>query len=124
MHIDSLHTLAASNSTGVLLWAGILIVVAMIGGFIITMVRRNMLGDHARDDAGSMMEQMRKMVERGQMTQEEFDLAKKTIIEKARAGIDRPAAPPPAHPAKPGPAPLPDTEKPDSGPTATSDGSA
>jgi uncharacterized membrane protein SpoIIM required for sporulation len=88
------HTLAMSPTTTILLWAGILIVLAMLGGFAITVVRRNMLGDHTPNDAGSMMEQMRKMVDRGQMTQQEFDLARRKIVERAKQSRDEPTESP------------------------------
>lgn len=81
-------TLAMSPTTSILLWAGALIVLAMIGGFVIMVFRRRALGrDEARNDAG-LMEQLRGMVDRGEMTQAEFDQARRKIVERAAA--DRP----------------------------------
>lgn len=90
---------SASNTTGVLLWAGVLIVVAMVGGVVIAMVRRNMLGEPDAGDDGSMLDQMRRMVDRGEMSQQEFDLARRKIIERAQAARESRA--PDSDPADP-----------------------
>lgn len=84
-------TLAMSPTASILLWAGVLIVLAMIGGFVIMLLRRRLLGrDETASDVG-LMDQLRGMVERGEMTREEFDLARRKIVERAAA--DRPSRP-------------------------------
>lgn len=76
--------LAATSTTSVLIWVGALIVIAMVGGLVMLAVRRRMFSEpDAGADAG-LMEQLRRMVERGEMTQDEYDLARRKIVERAR----------------------------------------
>jgi len=91
--LTGFSTLALSPTTGVLLWAGVLIVVAMIGGIVIVVFRRRMLSNDSGTSDATLMEQLRGMVERGEMTPEEFDRARRKIIERASA--DRPKPPGP-----------------------------
>lgn len=80
-------TLANTPVTSILLWVVILIAVLLVGAIGIFALRRSMFSDqtHKADNAG-LMEQMRRMVERGEMTQAEFDQARRAIIDKAKAG--------------------------------------
>lgn len=83
--------LANSPVSSVLLWVVVLIALVLAGAIGVFALRRSILGDRGSGaDHGGLMEQMRRMVERGEMTQDEFDLARRTIVEKARA--DRVAA--------------------------------
>ncbi len=82
-----MELLAATPTSGVLLWVGVLIVVAMVGGLVMVLVRRSMLGEPPDSGDAGLMEQLRGMVERGEMTQEEYDLARRKIVERARAGM-------------------------------------
>lgn len=79
-------TLASTPVTAILLWVVILIAVLLVGAIGIAALRRSMFSDHTHqpDNAG-LMEQMRRMVERGEMTQAEYDQARRAIIEKAKA---------------------------------------
>lgn len=106
--------LGASPTSGVLLWVGILIVLAMLGGLAMLMVRRSMLGELPDAGAdGGLMDRLRGMVERGEMTRAEFDQARRTIVR--RAGARRAPAPeqpgahdspdPPDPPNRPDPTP-------------------
>lgn len=75
--------IAMTPTTSILLWAGVLIVLAMVGGFVIAVFRRRALGrENNRSDIG-LMEQLRGMVESGEMTPEEFDRARRKIVERA-----------------------------------------
>ena len=79
-------TLANTPAAAILLWVVILIAVVLLGAIGIFALRRSMFSDPSRkaDDAG-LMEEMRRMVQRGEMTQDEYDQARRAIIEKAKA---------------------------------------
>lgn len=84
---------ASGGDTGrLLMWVGILIVVVMIGTIVLLMVRKRMMAVDAQDRAGfSTMEEMRAMVARGEMTQEEYEQVRKAMIEKIRQNTGDPA---------------------------------
>jgi hypothetical protein len=78
--------LANTPVSSVLFWVAVLIALLLAGAMGVFALRRSILGDRGGvPDHGGLMEQMRRMVDRGEMTQEEFDLARRTIVEKARA---------------------------------------
>lgn len=79
-------TLANSPVTSVLFWAGVLIVLVLAGAIGIFAMRRSVLGGRGGvpDNAG-MMEQMRRMVKKGEMTQDEYDRARRAIVERAKS---------------------------------------
>lgn len=82
--------LANSPVSSVLLWVAVLIALLLAGALGVFALRRSILGDRGgAADHGGLMEQMRRMVDRGEMTQDEFDLARRTIVQKA--GADRSA---------------------------------
>src|SRR5437868_4412734 len=74
---------AQSGSTRALIWIGALIAVTFMGGFIILAIRRRLLSKSgAADDASSLFDQLRAMRDRGQMTNEEFEAARRSMREK------------------------------------------
>lgn len=81
--------LANTPVLSVLLWVGVLIAVILVGSLGVFALRRSVLGDPSTgaDDAG-LMDRMRRMVEGGEMTQDEYDRARRAIVEKARGGHD------------------------------------
>ena len=89
----ALFTLAAqpragrSSSTDVLLWVGVLIVVTLAGAIVILAIRRRTLAAPRTPDAGSVMEELRGMRDRGQMTQTEFDAAIAAMKARLRAQV-------------------------------------
>lgn len=84
-------TLANSPVSGIVIWAVILIGVALVGALGIFALRRSMFSDQtAQPDNAGLMEQMRRMVERGEMTQAEYEQARRAIVEKARAAREKP----------------------------------
>lgn len=71
-----------------LLGVGILLVVVVLSTFVLLLVRRKMLGSQSQGMAGfSTMEDLREMVDRGEMTKEEYDQVRKTMIDKVRSQI-------------------------------------
>lgn len=88
-----------SSSTDVLLWVGILIVVTLVGAIAILAIRRRTLAGPRTPDAGSLMEELRAMRDRGQMTPQEYDAAITAMKARLRAqvrGSSPPSLPAPA----------------------------
>lgn len=83
---------ASGGDTGrFLAWIGALIVVVVIGTVALLFVRRRMIGRSDTDQGGfSAMEEMRAMVARGEMSQEEFDQVRKAMIDKIKASKNQP----------------------------------
>jgi hypothetical protein len=79
-----------SSSTDVLLWVGVLIVVTLAGAMVILAIRRRTLAGPRTPDAGTLMDQLREMRDRGQMTQAEFDAAIAAMKARLRAQIAPP----------------------------------
>ncbi len=78
---------AAQQKSSVLgtvwLWLGILIVVVIAGGVAIMMYRRKVLAnDDASASAGGMMDDLRRMRDSGQMSQEEYDAVRRNLAAK------------------------------------------
>lgn len=68
-----------------LLGVGILLVVVVVSTVVLLWVRRKMLDSSAQGFAGfSTMEELRTMVARGEMTKEEYEMVRKTMIDKVR----------------------------------------
>lgn len=73
---------ASSTSSG-LLAVGLLIAIAMIGGLAIMAVRKKMLTKDADDSGlGSLMDDLRRSLRAGSITQQEFDAAKRAMVAK------------------------------------------
>lgn len=95
----------------IVLWAGSLIVVALVGGMLILWIRGRLVERRSEAaGAGTTLEQMRRLRDRGQLSQQEFDAARASLISRlsgqpAPAGQAR-AAERPSEPgamlAKPG----------------------
>ncbi|MFI4897361.1 MAG: SHOCT domain-containing protein [Phycisphaerales bacterium JB059] len=80
------------------LWVGALIVVSLVFGFVVMAMRRRLLG---KTDEGvrpaSLLEDLRAMRDRGEISQDEYDSTRATIAARA-AGREPPAKSPPAAP--------------------------
>lgn len=72
---------AATNK--VLLLIGIMIAAVIAGGLIILVLRRRLLQREANDAAaGGLMENLREMVRTGQISEEEFKLARRKMADR------------------------------------------
>ncbi len=83
----------------VLLAVGLLIVLTMVLGLLVMRARRRLLARHEAHDQLSLMESLRRMRDRGDMSVEEFERARKALIDRAArrpapAAGDRPPNPP------------------------------
>ncbi len=78
------------GASGAAFWAMILIVVALAGGVVILAVRKKML-ETPSNDIGSegLFDALRRMRESGEITRDEYDIARRRIVEKAMEGKAR-----------------------------------
>ncbi|MFZ2875394.1 MAG: SHOCT domain-containing protein [Phycisphaerales bacterium] len=80
------------RTTHLVLAIAALIAAVMLLGLIIMVMRKRLLARDSTADAGrSFMEDIRRMRDRGEISQEEFDATRRRIIERAR---QRPEATP------------------------------
>ena len=72
----------------VVLWLGILIVITVVGGLIVLAIRKRILSksSDAADEA-SLMDSLRAMRDRGEMTPEEFEATRRAMIERVRGTL-------------------------------------
>lgn len=66
----------------IVLWVAILIVTALLGGLLIMWVRRKTLTSNNPAENASLMDQLRGMLARGEITQAEFDATRKSMVRK------------------------------------------
>lgn len=96
-----------------LLWLGVLIVATVVLGLVVLAVRKRVLANSSdvAHEAG-LMDSLRAMRDRGEMTNEEFEATRRAMIERVRANLStqgvspKPNAPPPT-PHSGGPKPRP-----------------
>ncbi len=74
-----------------LIWVGALIVAVVIGTIVLLVIRRKLSAQSAEDPGGfTTMEDMRAMVDRGEMSKEEYEQVRKAMIAKIRQSQDAP----------------------------------
>jgi len=97
--------LATSTQTSLdlLKWIGLLIVLVVAGGWAVMHIRRRLFEEDKHEPLG-VLEHLRQAVRDGEMTQEEFEQAKKAMSAKLRG---EPDAAPKAPNLKPDPKPDP-----------------
>jgi len=75
------------------IWLGILLVLTLVAGGVILALRRRLLGVKDADQlSGSMLDDLREMRARGEISEEEYDYTRKTIAARA-AGREPPPRP-------------------------------
>lgn len=69
-------------------WLGLLIVVTVVGGLVVLALRKRMLAkaSPAADEA-SLMDSLRAMRDRGEMTSEEFEATRRAMIERMKSSL-------------------------------------
>jgi len=87
------QTGGSSGNTGqLLIWIGALVVAVVIGTVVLLMVRRNMVNNRGEESDGfATMEDMRAMVDRGEMSKEEYEQVREAMIAKVRQSQNSPA---------------------------------
>ena len=73
------------DTGGVILWIGVLIAVIMVGFVALMWVRRRMFMGES-DQSGGLMDSLRKMRDTGQMSQQEYDAARKAMVARIAKG--------------------------------------
>jgi len=61
------------------------LIVGIVAGLVILAIRRRTLGGNDGASPASLMEEMRRLRDSGQMTPEEFEATKRKLVERARA---------------------------------------
>lgn len=84
-------SVARGGSSGpgeVLLWIGVLIVVTIAAGLLVKAIRRNMLGSDSEDeDEGTLMEKLAAMRDRGEISDQEYELTLRTMKARLKARL-------------------------------------
>lgn len=83
--------------TPTLVWVGILIVVVIVGSIIVMVVRRRVLAREApASNDSTFMDELRAMRDRGEITPEEFEAAKRAAVRRLRGDVEgaKPGGPP------------------------------
>jgi uncharacterized membrane protein len=84
-----MFTLARDSSapTHVVVWVGVLIALIIAGGVVVMLLRKRLL---AKDDASAdvgLFDALKQMRDRGEMTQEEYEAARRKVVEKTKAAM-------------------------------------
>lgn len=93
------QTQGQKDPTKLLIWIGIFIVAVVILGVAIMLVRRRVLGNEdSRAGEQGFFDELRAMRDSGKMTEEEYDLARKSLAARlAGKGEPRPSKATPSH---------------------------
>jgi len=78
-----------------MVWVGVLILAAMIGGVLWVWLRRQLLTPDASGGPATIMEDLRRMRSEGQITQEEYDNIRRnmaTRLAQSDFGVVKPSA--------------------------------
>lgn len=79
----------ALDPTPVLIWVGVLIVAAMIGGTLVILLRKRMLDKQsARSITGSLMEELRTMHADGRISDAEYEQTRKAMASRVSQILD------------------------------------
>ena len=77
------------SPTPVLIWVGVLIACAMVGGMLVVVLRRKMLDRQSEADSHrSLMEHLRDAHARAEMTDAEYEQARKSIASRVSQVLD------------------------------------
>lgn len=73
-------------SSDTLFWIGIVVLVAIVvgGGAIVMWARRSAKAPSSGPEPGFTLDDMRRLLERGEITQREFDTARDALIHRTR----------------------------------------
>lgn len=81
----------SSTATGpLLLWLGVLIVLVFGAGIAVMLIRKRLLSSHESraEMAGSLFEQLRRMHAEGELSDEEYDRARRKLAGRAAEAMD------------------------------------
>lgn len=103
-------TLAQSSGSTAqfIIWVGVLIAASIVGGLIMLAVRRRMLSQDRDELDGSLLDQLRKDLREGKLTQDEYDAIKRRMAQQMAERLGAKGSTPEPDPkpeSKPAPAP-------------------
>jgi hypothetical protein len=79
---------SSASSMSAVMWVGVLIVVAVVGGLAILYLRRRVLAEAGDADAqGGLMESLRAMRDSGEISQQEFDAARSSMLRRMKEQV-------------------------------------
>ena len=79
----------ALDPTPVLIWVGVLVVAAMLGGTLVILLRKRMLDNQsARSVSGSLMEELRTMHADGRISDAEYEQTRKAMASRVSHVLD------------------------------------
>ncbi|MBS0191248.1 MAG: hypothetical protein U0573_15580 [Phycisphaerales bacterium] len=82
------HPLLAAANLDVLLWVAILLGATLSGSIVILQLRKRLFAESRREqDPGSLLEQLRAMERKGEISTEEFNRVRNKMVEKVSGGI-------------------------------------
>jgi len=81
---------AHGDAARVLLWVGALLVLVVVLGMVIVLVRRRTLGETGERAEGGMLDELRRMRDRGDLSSEEYDKARASMVARLK-GAGAPA---------------------------------
>lgn len=90
---ESLPTVfvAQSASGSILVWIVALIAIVIVGGIAVMVLRKRLLEDRSPSaDVGGLMDQLRAMRDRGELSEEEFARARRSLVDKQIESMSRP----------------------------------
>jgi LPXTG-motif cell wall-anchored protein len=82
---------AKANAGEVMVWVAVLMGLILVGGLLVLLLRRRLLAAEAETSAGGLMEDLRRMRDSGQMTQEEYESVRRNMAARlAKDGFGSP----------------------------------
>src|SRR3954470_24108623 len=84
-----------ADTGAVFVWIAALIGIVLVGGIVMVVLRRRMFAaDSTSEATGGLMESLRRLKDSGQMSQEEYDAARKAMATRVMQAQGPVAAPP------------------------------
>lgn len=81
--LPAIGTIAQTEAAGAVGWAAVLVVAAILGGFVILAVRKRMLSPERTEmDSEGLFDSLRRMRDSGEISTQEYDSARKRIIQR------------------------------------------
>ena len=79
--------------TPLFMWIGIAVVILVIAGVGLMFLRRRVLGQNDQQAEAGLMEDLRAMRDRGEISEEEYRSIRATMVERARQSVSNDDAP-------------------------------
>ena len=70
-------------------WLGLLVVIVLLGGGLAILIRRRITSNAGSSKIGYTLEDLRQLRDAGELSQEEFDLARQAMIKGVRSSPEK-----------------------------------